>query len=147
MVLTRKPDHTIPGYMFAFVCVLAFCFVADYYRNKWITLVVVSGAGTVLFIAVTAASQNMVRCELFAAPRFKRDIVLTYIDVIAIFAFGIIYGCSPLVKTWGAEVIRYPAEKRAVAIALINSLGNASSIYGSWLWPDSDAPAYRMGFG
>lgn len=75
------------------------------------------------------------------------DSPLTFEDVIAIFAFGIIYGCSPLVKTWGAEVVRYPAEKRAISIALINSLGNASSIYGSWLWPDSDAPKYTMGFG
>lgn len=66
--------------------------------------------------------------------------------MIATFAFGIIYGCSPLVKTWSAEVVRYPAEKRAISIALINSLGNASSIYGSWLWPDYQAPKYTMGF-
>lgn len=33
-----------------------------------------------------------------------------------------------------------------MAIALINSIGNASSIYSSWLWPDEDAPRYITGF-
>lgn len=39
-----------------------------------------------------------------------------------------------------------PAAKRAVAIALINAIGNASSIYSTWLWPDKDAPRYVPGF-
>jgi len=64
----------------------------------------------------------------------------------AILAFGIIWGCSPLVKTWATQVIPYPAEKRAIAIALINSIGNASSIYGSCLGPDSDKPRYITSF-
>jgi MFS family permease len=66
--------------------------------------------------------------------------------VLTIFAFGTIYGCSPLVKTWVSDVIPQPAEKRAIALALINAIGNASSIYSSWLWPDKDAPRYIPGF-
>lgn len=66
--------------------------------------------------------------------------------VLTIFAFGTIYGCSPIIKTWVADIIPRPAAKRAVAIALINSIGNASSIYSSWLWPDKDAPRYIPGF-
>ncbi|KAK3190652.1 hypothetical protein K4F52_003343 [Lecanicillium sp. MT-2017a] len=120
--------YTIPGYMFAVVCILTFCFAADYFKKKAVVLIIVSAAGTILFIAVTTATANMARSDPMQ-------------DVIAIFVFGIIYGCSPIVKTWGAEVVRYPAEKRAIAIALINSLGNASSIYGSWLWPDRDGPS------
>lgn len=46
-----------------------------------------------------------------------------------------------------SHVLGAPAEKRAIAIALINALGNGSSIYGSFLWPDSDAPRYLIGFG
>lgn len=66
--------------------------------------------------------------------------------VLTIFAFGTIYGCSPLVKTWVSDVIPQPAAKRAIAIALINSIGNASSIYSTWLWPKKDAPRYIPGF-
>ena len=47
---------------------------------------------------------------------------------------------------WVANTIDTPAEKRAVAIALVNALGNSSSIYGVFLWPDSDAPRYTPGF-
>ena len=66
--------------------------------------------------------------------------------MLTIFAFGTIYGCSPLIKTWVSDVIPQPAEKRAIAIALINSIGNASSIYSTWLWPKKDAPRYIPGF-
>lgn len=66
--------------------------------------------------------------------------------VLTIFAFGTIYGCSPLVKTWVVDVIPQPAAKRAIALALINSIGNASSIYSTWLWPSEDAPRYIPGF-
>ena len=38
-------------------------------------------------------------------------------------------------------------EVRAVALALVNSMGNLAQIYGSWLFPDEDAPKYLMGFG
>lgn len=48
--------------------------------------------------------------------------------------------------TYVPNVITFPAEKRAVAIALINSLGNSASIYGVFLWPASDAPRYIPGF-
>ncbi|EGP85563.1 uncharacterized protein MYCGRDRAFT_94250 [Zymoseptoria tritici IPO323] len=64
-----------------------------------------------------------------------------------IFAFGPIYSCSALIKTWISHILGYPAEKRAVAIALINALGNASSIYGSFLWPKENGPQYLVGFG
>jgi MFS family permease len=95
---------------------------------KWPFIAGLSSLGCILFIVVTVSSNPMVRY------------------VLTIFAFGTIYGCSPLVKTWVAEVIPHPAEKRAIAIALINSIGNASSIYGSWLWPKKDAPRYVPGF-
>ncbi len=51
--------------MFAVVCILAFCFVADYYKKKAVVLVVVSAAGTILFLAVTTATANMARCKLY----------------------------------------------------------------------------------
>lgn len=37
-------------------------------------------------------------------------------------------------------------EVRAVALALVNGMGNLAQIYGSWLFPSEDAPKYLMGF-
>ncbi|KAL1854049.1 hypothetical protein Daus18300_011547 [Diaporthe australafricana] len=119
---------TIPGYAFAVVCILAGCFIADWLKMIWPVLVVMSGSGFVFFVATTAATDGMVRY------------------VLAIFAFGTIYGCSPLTKTWISHVLSHPSEKRAVAIALINAIGNGSSIYSSFLWPDKDSPRFMPGF-
>ena len=121
--------YTIPGYAFGVVCILGACFLADYLNNIWTVLAGLSGFGFIFFIAATAVTDGMTRYGL------------------AIFAFGAIYGCSPLTKTWISHVLGAPAEKRAIAIALINAIGNASSIYGSFLWPDSDSPRYLAGFG
>lgn len=97
----------------------------------WPVLAIMSGTGFMLFVAITTAADGMVRYAL------------------AIFAFGSIYGFSPLTKTWISQILSgsHPAEKRAVAIALINALGNGSSIHGSWPWPDQDSPRFLVGFG
>lgn len=121
-------DHTIPAYAAAFVYVVACCLLADKYQTKWPFICGLATVGCILFIAVTTTTNNVVQY------------------VLTIFAFGTIYGCSPLVKTWVSDVIPQPAAKRAVAIALINSIGNASSIYSTWLWPAKDAPRYIPGF-
>ena len=120
---------TVPAYIFATIAILGACFIADRIRMMWPVLAGLSGFGFVMFIATTVTTHGKTRYGL------------------GIFAFGAIYGCSPLTKTWVSHVLGAPAEKRAIAIALINALGNGSSIYGSFLWPDSDAPKYLIGFG
>lgn len=114
--------------MAALVYVVVCCWLADKYKAKWQFICGLSGFGCILFIAVTTIEERMAQY------------------VLTIFAFGTIYGCSPLVKTWVSDVIPQPAAKRAIAIALINAIGNASSIYASWLWPAKDAPRYIPGF-
>ena len=57
-----------------------------------------------------------------------------------------VYTTLPLSLSWASETFALPAEKRAVAIALVNCVGSLSTFYGSYLWPDKDAPAYRRGF-
>ena len=76
-----------------------------------------------------------------------------------IFAFGAVYALPPLIlyvrsvsnerhffdtqeSTWVPNVITHPVQKRAVAIALVNALGNSASIYGVFLWPATDAPRF-----
>ncbi|KAJ5698769.1 hypothetical protein N7462_000774 [Penicillium macrosclerotiorum] len=120
--------HTIPPYACAVVCILGMCFVADHFKNKANFISLFAGIGTVFFIIVCANTNNSVRY------------------IFNTFAFGCIYGTSPLVLMWVANIICYPAEKRAVAIGLVNALGNTASIYGVFLWPDRDAPRYIPGF-
>lgn len=128
-MLTLRTDLTIPAYGFAVVCILGGPFLAARIKSIWPVLAGMSGIGFVFFVAITCSDNGMVRY------------------VLSIFAFGTIYGCSPLAKTWIATTLSHPAEKRAIAIALINALGNGSSIYGSFLWPSSDGPKYLIGFG
>lgn len=32
-------------------------------------------------------------------------------------------------------------------LALVNAIGNTSSVYGSRIWPSANAPKYQIGFG
>jgi hypothetical protein len=38
-------------------------------------------------------------------------------------------------------------EVRAIAIALVNAMGNLAQIYGAYLFPGDDKSKYLMGFG
>ncbi|ETN41294.1 uncharacterized protein HMPREF1541_03229 [Cyphellophora europaea CBS 101466] len=62
------------------------------------------------------------------------------------FCIAGVYTSLPLTMTWVSETIGLPAEKRAVSIAIANSVGNLSAVYGSRLWPSEDAPQYATGF-
>ncbi|KPM37791.1 hypothetical protein AK830_g8772 [Neonectria ditissima] len=57
-----------------------------------------------------------------------------------------LYTALPLILNWTSEIISLPAEKRAVVVALVNSIGNLSAVYGSRLWPASDGPDFIKGF-
>ncbi len=40
-----------------------------------------------------------------------------------------------------------PNEVKAIALAVVNAMGNLAQIYGAYLFPSTDAPKYLMGFG
>ncbi|KAI9048381.1 hypothetical protein LZ554_007217 [Drepanopeziza brunnea f. sp. 'monogermtubi'] len=58
-----------------------------------------------------------------------------------------IWSALPLIIAWASKTIAFPAEKRAIAIAMINAVGNLASVYGSHLWPSDTAPRYTLGWG
>ncbi|WWC65223.1 uncharacterized protein I303_107837 [Kwoniella dejecticola CBS 10117] len=120
--------HTIPLYAAAFVFILGFCFTADRLQRKPEAITLAATLGTVFFIIVVSTTTHMVQY------------------VFLILAFGCVYALPPLILTWVPNIIGHPAEKRAVAIALTNALGNSASIYGVFLWPKTDAPRYIPGF-
>ena len=120
--------HTIPLYASALVFILSFSFLSDHYQNKHHFISLAGGLGTIFFIIVVASTNTYVQY------------------VFIILAFGCIYALPPLTLIWVPNILTAPAEKRAVAIALVNALGNSASIYGVFLWPATDAPRYIPGF-
>lgn len=57
---------------------------------------------------------------------------------------GATYGVNNINLSWTASVLGQTDEKKAVAIAIANTLGNLSFVYTPYLWPDSDAPLFPM---
>lgn len=72
---------TVPGYIFATCTILGACFLADYLKNIWKVLAGLAGFGFIMFLVTTVLPSGNARYGT------------------AIFAFGAIYGCSPLTKT------------------------------------------------
>jgi hypothetical protein len=56
------------------------------------------------------------------------------------------YTTIPLILNWTSESLSQPERKRSVAIALVNSFGHTSFIYGSYLWPSAEGPRNLKGF-
>ncbi|RAH47323.1 putative MFS transporter [Aspergillus brunneoviolaceus CBS 621.78] len=52
------------------------------------------------------------------------------------------YGVNNINIAWVAATTGQTDEKKAVAIAITNTLGNLASVYTPYLWPDSDAPRF-----
>jgi hypothetical protein len=46
---------------------------------------------------------------------------------------------------WTGNTLNFPKEKRAVSLALVNMIGNLSSVYGAQLYPASNGPRYVPG--
>ncbi|RYN84645.1 hypothetical protein AA0117_g375 [Alternaria alternata] len=59
---------------------------------------------------------------------------------------GAMYTTIPLILNWTSEVLSQPTRKRSIAIALVNSFGHTSYIYGSFLWPSAEGPRNLKGF-
>lgn len=119
---------TIPIYGVAVVSIIMFCFLSDWKKERALFVSIAAAIAAVSFIITASVSSLKVKYAFLC------------------FAVGGVYAASPLTLLWVSSVFRYPAEKRAVAIAIVNALGNCASIYGSFLWPSEDAPAYVPGF-
>ncbi|KAF9894713.1 hypothetical protein FE257_006603 [Aspergillus nanangensis] len=54
------------------------------------------------------------------------------------------YGVNNINIAWTAATVGQTDEKKAVAIAITNTLGNLASVYTPYLWPDEDAPRFAL---
>lgn len=57
---------------------------------------------------------------------------------------GATYGVNNIILGWTASVVGQTDEKKAVSIAMCNTLGNLASVYTPYLWPDSAEPRFVM---
>lgn len=119
---------TIPVYAVALVCILFFSFLSDIYRDRANFISAASMLACISFIITVAVDNEKVKYAFLC------------------FGVGGVYAACPLTLLWVSGIISHPAEKRAVAIALVNALGNSASIYGSFLWPSTTGPRYVQGF-
>ena len=120
---------TVPVYVVATICLNICAYSADRYgERRWH----VSGALLVGFIGALV-------CAIVETP------VVRY--VMLCFVAAGIWSALPLILAWASKTLDFPAEKRAICIAMINAVGNLSSVYGSQIWPSSSAPKYTLGWG
>lgn len=54
-----------------------------------------------------------------------------------------VYAAFPLIMTWNSKAMFLPHEKRAVAVAVVNGVGE---ILRQLMCPPTDAPDYKHGF-
>ncbi|KAK2611996.1 hypothetical protein QQS21_001961 [Conoideocrella luteorostrata] len=119
---------TIPVWMVGIVFLVGLSYTADRTADRrWH----ISGCLGLSFICTVV-------CIAVSSDRVLYAMVSLYIAGL--------HTALPLILNWASEVISLPSEKRAVALALVNSIGNLSPVYGSRLWPSSDGPRYTKGF-
>ncbi|KAJ6130866.1 hypothetical protein N7512_003646 [Penicillium capsulatum] len=54
------------------------------------------------------------------------------------------YGCFQISNAWMANISARPRKKRAVALAMNNSIGNIALVWTPYLYPKSDGPRYMI---
>ncbi|GFZ47584.1 hypothetical protein JCM24511_05328 [Saitozyma sp. JCM 24511] len=113
---------------FAFVISVITGVSADRTRMKAVHTFGACVLGVISFVICVTVSNNTVRY------------------VFICFGGAGIWTATPIFLSWMITMFD-GREKRAVSIALVNGFGNLASVYGSFLWPSTDAPMYHIGFG
>ena len=122
---------TVPIYASSFVCTA----VTSYFMDKAPDHrgVVVAGWLSLSMIC------SVVTCAVY---NFKARYILL------VFLASGLWACNALALSYASSTFgSMPNETRAIALAIVNALGNLSQIYGSYLFPSEDAPKYIKGFG
>lgn len=121
----------IPIYAFAFVCTAISGIFADR---------IPSHRG--LVIAAWLSFSMATSIAVCAVYNFTARYVLLVLMAAGLWASNAI-SLSFASSTFGDM----DTEVRAIALALMNALGNLAQIYGAYLFPSDDSPKYLMGFG
>ncbi|KAF1355981.1 MFS transporter-like protein [Lizonia empirigonia] len=83
---------------------------------------------------------HITTCKCIIIPAVTTN---TAARMVAIFIFvSFSFGINNIMLGWCAATLGQTPEKKAVALALCNSLGNMSSVYTPYLWPAADNPRF-----
>lgn len=118
---------TVPVYVFGFLTSLGNSFIATYTDQRASLIVwplLVDIIGNVMAISTHTTAPRYIGMFLMCAGSYS--------------AFNV-------VQAWIASTVPRTRTKRAIVYALVNLFGNSSNIYGSYFFPSSDEPQYRMG--
>ncbi|KAF7555091.1 hypothetical protein G7Z17_g2446 [Cylindrodendrum hubeiense] len=122
---------TVPIYAVAFVCTAISGYFADKIPNHRGLVI----AGWLTFSMITSIAV----CVVYNFTARYALLVLMAAGLWASNAVSLSFASS----TFGSM----DAEVRAIALALMNGMGNLAQIYGAYLFPSDDAPKYLLGFG
>ncbi|KAH8148255.1 uncharacterized protein LAJ45_07707 [Morchella importuna] len=117
---------TCPPYLVACFTNILVCWSSGRYNERtWhITISkVIAIIGFILSMSTTNVAARYVAMMIFTAAT---------------------YGVNNICMSWCGQVLGQTPEKKAVTIAIVNTLGNVSFVYSPYLWPDSGAPRYIM---
>jgi hypothetical protein len=84
---------------------------------------------------------KLIACIGFAVATGTHNIGARYFAMVLF--VGATYGVNNINLAWTAATVGQTDEKKAAAIAIVNTLGNLSFVYTPYLWPDSDSPLFR----
>lgn len=122
---------TAPIYAVAFVCTAVTTYFADRIPNHRGLLI----ASWLAFALVTAICV----CTIY-------DFTARY-ALLVLMAAGLWSGNALALSFASSTFGDMEPEVRAIALALVNAMGNLAQIYGAYLFPAADKPKYLMGFG
>jgi hypothetical protein len=122
---------TVPIYAVAFVCTAVTTYFADSISNHRGLVI----SGWLSFSLIT----SILVCVIYD---FKARYALLVLMAAGLWSSNAV-SLSFASSTFGSM----RPEVRAVAVALVNALGNLAQIYGAYLFPSDDKPKYLMGFG
>lgn len=115
---------TCPPYLLAAVMAVVMSYTSGRYNERTWHITICKSIIIVGFI-IPAVTTNL-------AAR------MVAIFIFVTFSFGI----NNIMLGWTSATLGQTPEKKAVALALCNSLGNMSSIYTPYLWPSTDNPRF-----
>ncbi|ORY56170.1 MFS transporter, partial [Pseudomassariella vexata] len=113
-----------PPYVFATLVALAVSHNSDRVGERCVHIVVPILLGMVGYI-IAAATVN------FAARYLSLFLMLAGV-----------YGSYNVALAWISSTLPRPIEKRAAAIAFVNTVGNFAQIYSPYMYPSTDGPRY-----
>ncbi|KUM57756.1 hypothetical protein ACN42_g9418 [Penicillium freii] len=115
---------TAPPYCLAVICAFGNAWHADRTGERYfhVTAPLYISVVTFIIAATTTATAPRYVAMMLMVPSFYSGYVV---------ALG-----------WISNTLPRPAAKRAAALAAINCVSNASSIYASYMYPDSQAPRF-----